>query len=95
MARISRREYSSCNSALTLSSGTIHSPKLIVSQSNLGLTQGCPVPAPTIERLETPDGYIWRVTYAGMTRYHRQDWQAWWLFELARAAYYAGGGSWS
>lgn len=51
------------------------------------------VPAPTIERLQTPDGVIWRITYAGMTRYHRQDWQAWWLYELARAAYYAGGGT--
>ena len=92
MARIKRLEYSSCNSALTLSSGTIQSPKLIAPQSNLGLTQGCPVPAPTIERLETPEGVIWRITYAGMCREHRQEWQAWWLYELARAAYYAGGG---
>lgn len=51
--------------------------------------QGCPVPAPTIERLQNKDGVIWRVTYAGMTRYHRQDWQAWWYYEWARALYLA------
>jgi hypothetical protein len=47
------------------------------------------VPAPTIERLETAEGVVWRVTYAGMTRYHRQDWQAWCYYELARASYCA------
>ena len=47
------------------------------------------MPAPTIERLETAEGVVWRVTYAGMTRYHRQDWQAWCYYELARASYCA------
>jgi hypothetical protein len=45
------------------------------------------VPAPTIERLIDDAGPIWRVTYAGHTRYHRQDWQAWTFYEWARALY--------
>lgn len=61
----------------------------MVLLSNLGLVQGCPVPSPTIERIATDDGYIWCVTYAGMTRYHKQDWQAWWYYEWARALYLA------
>lgn len=47
------------------------------------------MPAPTIERLETPHGVVWQITYAGMTRIHRQDWQAWWYYEWARALYAA------
>jgi hypothetical protein len=47
------------------------------------------VPAPTLERLETPEGVIWRVTYAGMTRYHQQDWQAWVYYQWAQALYVA------
>ena len=31
---------------------------------------------PTMEQIETNDGTIWRVTYAGMVREHRQEWQA-------------------
>lgn len=32
---------------------------------------------PKLERIETNDGTIWRVTYAGMViREHRQEWQA-------------------
>jgi len=31
---------------------------------------------PTMERIEADDGTIWRVTYAGMVREHRQEWQA-------------------
>jgi hypothetical protein len=31
---------------------------------------------PTMERIETDEGTIWRVTYAGMVREHRQEWQA-------------------
>jgi len=31
---------------------------------------------PTIEQIETDDGPIWRVVYAGMVREHRQEWQA-------------------
>lgn len=47
------------------------------------------MPAPTIERLVTEHGVIWRVSYAGMIREHRQDWQAWCFYEMARAAYAA------
>jgi len=59
---------------------------------NLGGLPKVAVPAPTIERIETVDGPVWCVTYAGMTRYHRQDWQAWWLYEAARVAYSAMSG---
>lgn len=31
---------------------------------------------PKLERIETNEGEIWRVTYAGMVREHRQEWQA-------------------
>lgn len=44
---------------------------------------------PTLERLQTPEGVIWRVSYAGMVRYHHQDWQAFTFYEMARAAYAA------
>lgn len=47
------------------------------------------MPAPTIERLQTPQGVLWRVTYAGMVRCHQQDWQAWCWYEMACAAYAA------
>lgn len=53
------------------------------------MTEVAVMPAPTLERLQTPDGVIWRVTYAGMVRYHRQDWQAFCFYEMARAAYAA------
>lgn len=45
------------------------------------------MPPPTLERIDTPHGVIWRVTYAGMVREHRQDWQAFTFYEMARAAY--------
>ena len=31
---------------------------------------------PKLEQIETDEGTIWRVTYAGMVREHRQEWQA-------------------
>ena len=31
---------------------------------------------PKLERIETNEGTIWRVSYAGMVREHRQEWQA-------------------
>lgn len=49
------------------------------------------VPAPTIERVQTANGVIWRVTYQGMVREHAQDWQAWVYYEWARALYCASG----
>jgi len=66
-----------------------------IEQEPLSNLEGLPkvaVPAPTIERIETADGPVWCVTYAGMSRYHSQDWQAWWLYEAARAAYAAVSG---
>jgi hypothetical protein len=45
------------------------------------------MPAPTIEFVKDENGGYWEVSYAGMVRRHRQDWQAWWLYEVARAAY--------
>jgi len=41
------------------------------------LTERTVVQPPKLERIETNDGTIWRVTYAaGMVREHRQEWQA-------------------
>jgi hypothetical protein len=45
------------------------------------------VPEPTIEVLYDDQGPLWHVTYNGMTREHRQDWQAWVYYEWARALY--------
>jgi len=47
------------------------------------------VSSPTIERLQTSDGVVWHVTVSGMTLISAHDWQAWWLYEMARAAYFA------
>jgi hypothetical protein len=52
-----------------------------------GLARLPVVPAPTIELLYDDQGPLWHVTYGGMTREHRQDWQAWWYYEWARALY--------
>lgn len=51
--------------------------------------QGCPVPAPTLELLVDDRGEIWRVTYAGMSREHRQYWQAYIWWAAANASYNA------
>jgi len=40
-----------------------------------------------MERLEDEGGVLYCVTYAGMRRCHRQEWQAQWLYEAAMAAY--------
>lgn len=45
------------------------------------------MPAPTIVFVNDENGGYWEVSYAGMVRRHRQDWQAWWLYEVARTAY--------
>ena len=34
------------------------------------------MPQPTIERIYTGSGYVWRVCVAGMCKEHQQDWQA-------------------
>ena len=38
---------------------------------------------PSIELIETKDGKIWRVIYAGMVKEHRQEWQARVFYEQA------------
>jgi hypothetical protein len=71
-----------------------HHPLTPSHNGNLGGMARLPrVPAPTIERLYDDRGVIWEVTYAGMTRRHRQEWQAWVYYEWARALYCASGGS--
>jgi hypothetical protein len=40
-----------------------------------------------MERVEDAEGVLWCVSYAGMRRCHRQEWQAQWLYEAALAAY--------
>ena len=45
------------------------------------------MPAPTLEFVNDDCGGYWEITYAGVTKRHRQEWQAWWLYEMARAAY--------
>jgi hypothetical protein len=42
---------------------------------------------PTLEFIADDEGGRWEVTYAGMTRRHKQDWQALIFYEMARAAY--------
>lgn len=46
--------------------------------------------APTIMFVNDSEGGHWEVTYAGMVRKHRQDWQAWTFYEMALAMYSAG-----
>jgi hypothetical protein len=43
--------------------------------------------APTLEQVNTADGIIWRVTYAGMVKEHRQEWQARWQYDRACEVY--------
>jgi len=45
------------------------------------------LPGPTLELLVDDEGPIWQVTYNGMTRRHRQEWQAWIYYEWAKALY--------
>ena len=43
---------------------------------------------PQIEQITKADGSkIWRVTYAGMIKEHRQDWQAEWHYRQACEMY--------
>jgi mannose/cellobiose epimerase-like protein (N-acyl-D-glucosamine 2-epimerase family) len=45
--------------------------------------------APTIMFVNDHQGGYWEVTYAGMVRQHRQDWQAFTFYEMACAVYNA------
>ena len=42
---------------------------------------------PKLELIDTVDGKIWRVTYAGMIKEHRQHWQARVFYEQALQLY--------
>jgi hypothetical protein len=42
---------------------------------------------PTMQQVETTVGTIWRVTFAGITREHRQQWQAEIYYQQAMDAY--------
>jgi hypothetical protein len=44
---------------------------------------------PTLEQV----GDIWRVTYAGMVKEHKQDWQAQWHYQQACDMYLSARGS--
>lgn len=66
-----------------------HHPLTPTHNGNLGGTARLPpVPAPTLEVLYDDEGELWEVTYAGMTRRHRQYWQAVVYYEWARALYF-------
>ena len=52
------------------SGGTLARPYAERSRGTAGMN------LPTMEQIETDDGTIWRVVYAGMVREHRQEWQA-------------------
>jgi hypothetical protein len=42
---------------------------------------------PIMQQVETTTGTIWRVTFAGITREHRQRWQAEIYYQQAMDAY--------
>lgn len=44
-------------------------------------------PPPKLIQINTPSGPLWRITYAGMTREHGQEWQAKWIYEQALQMY--------
>jgi hypothetical protein len=45
------------------------------------------MPTPTIEKVFKDGEWVWEVSYAGTVQYHKQDWQAKWLYEQAVQAY--------
>jgi hypothetical protein len=83
--------FSNSTAALILNSGTIQSENVINTPSNLALCRGCPafMSAPTFEQYKTRHGLVYSVTYAGMTRYFKRNWQALWVYELSRMMYCA------
>jgi len=42
---------------------------------------------PKLEKLNTKNGEIWRIYYAGMIKEHRQEWQARVFYEQALRLY--------
>ncbi len=45
------------------------------------------MPTPKIEKILKDGEWVWEVSYAGTVQYHKQDWQAKWLYEQAVQAY--------
>jgi hypothetical protein len=45
------------------------------------------MPTPTIEKILKDGEWVWEVSYAGTAQYHKQDWQAKWLYEQAVQLY--------
>ena len=45
------------------------------------------MPTPKIEKVLKDGVWLWEVSYAGTVQYHKQDWQAKWLYEQALQAY--------
>ena len=45
------------------------------------------MPTPKIEKILKNGEWVWEVSYAGTVQYHKQDWQAKWLYEQAVQAY--------
>jgi hypothetical protein len=38
---------------------------------------------PRLEKIMTAEGIVYRITYAGMVKEHKQDWQAEWHYRQA------------
>ena len=45
------------------------------------------MPTPKIDKILKNGEWVWEVSYAGTVQYHKQDWQAKWLYEQAVQAY--------
>lgn len=45
------------------------------------------MPTPKIEKILKDGEWVWEVSYAGTVQYHKQDWQAKWLYEQAMQVY--------
>ena len=45
------------------------------------------MPTPKIEKVLKDGVWLWEVSYAGTAQYHKQDWQAKWLYEQAVQVY--------
>jgi len=45
------------------------------------------MPTPRIEKILKDGEWVWEVSYAGTVQYHKQDWQAKWLYEQALQLY--------
>ena len=88
--------------AITSSKESIQGAKLSIKAASqkvrsvvfLGTTgkQSCTwinlrMPTPTIEKVLKDGEWVWEVSYAGTVQYHKQDWQAKWLYEQAVQAY--------